>query len=327
MPSLLEQRRADTQERLDALRARLTRSSGLAAGKACVYATGSFGRSEASPCSDLDLFIVGRSNGKERILSRLDEICIKAELIDATRSSGIPDFSGDGLYLQPYTVHDLVQTLGKPNDDSENTFTARLLLLLESRALVGPEVYAEAVDQVLAKYWVEYREHETDFIPAFLANDILRLWRTFCVNYEAGTEREPEEKKAKRKLKNYKLKHSRLLTCYSGIAFLLAIFVEYGTVRPLDAREMVRMSPTERLEWLGKKERFAGCRDTVAELLERYSRFLENTGGAESELISKFMDRDASRAFSIDVGAFGDLIWRLLREVGDENPFFRMLVV
>ena len=84
-------------------------------------------------------------------------------------------------------------------------------------------------------------------MPAFLTNDILRLWRTFCVNYEAGTEREPEDKKAKGKLKNYKLKHSRMLTCYSAILWLLAIYAKKNSVSRDDAFAMTGMTPTERL--------------------------------------------------------------------------------
>jgi hypothetical protein len=71
-------------------------------------------------------------------------------------------------------------------------------------------------------------------VPAFLANDILRIWRTFCVNYEARTETEPAEKKAKRKLKNYKLEHSRLLTCYSA---LLRVFKDRTPMRSIAANE------------------------------------------------------------------------------------------
>ena len=85
-------------------------------------------------------------------------------------------------------------------------------------------------------------------MPTFLTNDILRLWRTFCVNYEARTERVPELEKAKGKLKNYKLKHSRLLTCYSAILYLIAIHYQNVSVHPSDAREMTELTPTQRLE-------------------------------------------------------------------------------
>jgi hypothetical protein len=46
------------------------------------------------------------------------------------------------------------------------------------------------------------------------------------------------------------LKHSRLLTCYSALLFLLAVFVEKQTVRPDDVKQMVSITPTERLELL-----------------------------------------------------------------------------
>jgi hypothetical protein len=55
---------------------------------------------------------------------------------------------------------------------------------------------------------------------------------SLCVTYEAGTKREPDEKKAKGKIKNYKLKHSRLLTCYSGLLYLLAVHNHRNTVFP-----------------------------------------------------------------------------------------------
>jgi predicted nucleotidyltransferase len=172
----------------------LKKADRIARGKACVYATGSFGRGEASKHSDLDLFILGRGDGKPGLdgkegsaLSRLDEILVKAELIEVTRQLKIPEFSGDGRWLVHYSLYDFTHTLGTPEDDVTNTFTARLLLLLESCPLVEDAVYKEVTNDVIAAYWRDYEDHKSAFMPAFLANDILRLWRTFCVNYEART--------------------------------------------------------------------------------------------------------------------------------------------
>jgi hypothetical protein len=152
----------------------------------------------------LDLFIVGLGSREKPTLPRLEEICIKADLIEATRVLDFPEFSGDGEYLVHYTKQELIDTLGKSDDDANNTFTARLLLLLESQPLLGDAIYKGAINDVIAACWRDYADHKNEFIPAFLTNDILRLWRTFCVNYEARTKTEPAEKKAKRKLKNYK---------------------------------------------------------------------------------------------------------------------------
>lgn len=100
----LAERRNTTDARIKDLLKQLQAAEQLAKGKACVYATGSFGRFEASVDSDLDLFIAGKKNGEPNqegkeasLLKRLDEICIKADLIDATRKLGFPEFSGDGV--------------------------------------------------------------------------------------------------------------------------------------------------------------------------------------------------------------------------------------
>ncbi len=130
----LLKRRQETKERIEKLRSELTRAAQLCGDAACVYMTGSFGRGEASAHSDLDLFIVGQGTREAPALSRLNQILVKADLIEANKKIGLPEFSGDGEYLTHHTVRELLDTLGKPEDDANNTFTARLLLLLRKRA-------------------------------------------------------------------------------------------------------------------------------------------------------------------------------------------------
>ena len=328
----LSDRRSQTAKRIETLRDKLRAAEILAAGKACVYATGSFGRFEASAHSDLDLFIVGKSDGNKghdgkSLLTRLDEICIKADLIEVTRQLGIPEFSGDGRYLVHYSVHDFTKTLGTQDDDVTNTFTARLLLLLESYPLLNETVYREVIEEVIAAYWRDYEDHKTDFMPAFLANDILRLWRTFCVNYEARTERVPDEEKAKGKLKNYKLKHSRLLTCYSALLYLLAVYGRQSSVAPLDALAMIRLTPTQRLEWLLAQSDLADAHAAIKKLLDQYEHFLQTTNAEEKELVSRFLDKNTSREYMNNAYKFGDFVFEVLNCIGKGNRFHRLLVV
>lgn len=132
MGELLETRREETTKRIERIRRELKQAETLCSKRACVFATGSFGRGEASQHSDLDLFIAGERPG----LSRLNQILVKADLIKVTCKLKLPPFSGDGAYLAHYTIDDLVKTLGKREDDVTNTFTARLLLILESRPLL-----------------------------------------------------------------------------------------------------------------------------------------------------------------------------------------------
>lgn len=330
----LARRRHETDLRLDELRKRLTAAEALAAGKACAYATGSFGRGEASAHSDLDIFILGKANGgrigtgkKGSLLNRLVEICIKAELIEVTRQLGIPEFSGDGRYLVHYSVREFTSTLGTPEDDVTNTFTARLLLLLESSPLLERHVYQEVIQEVIAAYWRDYEDHKGDFMPAFLANDILRLWRTFCVNYEARSTRKPAIEKAKGKLKNYKLKHSRLLTCYSGLLYLLGTYQERKSVSPGDAMKMIALTPTQRLEELRDQPRLAEAHATITAILDQYERFLETTNAEEHQLLDRFLDKDKSREYLTAASRFGDRIFDAMNLIGKGGPFHRLLVV
>jgi hypothetical protein len=327
-------RRFNTAERINSLRSKLATTETVLRGKACVYATGSSGRGEAGVHSDLDLFIVGRRKGEplpegetDHFLSQLDEICVKADLISATRQLGIPDLDGDGKFLSRHSVHGFTKELGTPNDDVTNTFTARLLLLLESCPLLEPHVYEQVIGGVIKAYWRDYDCRKSEFMPAFLANDILRLWRTFCVNYEARTERIPANEKAKGKLKNYKLKHSRLLTCYSALLFLLAKYRDAGTVHPSDATSMVYLSPTQRLEQLRESPCLAHIRVTIERLLEQYEKFLVTTSIGDKELVERFMNKEESQKYLKDAYDFGDLFFEAFDSLGQGNKFYRLLVV
>jgi len=153
----IERRKAYTTARVRALRGRLGDADELLGYDGCVYATGSFGRLEAGENSDLDLFIVGlneqrqnpetkklEATGESRV-SNLNAICIKADLIRSVSDLGLPEFDGDGKYLRHYSVDDLLNTLGKSEDDASNTLTARLLLTLESRCLLGQISYEKGL--------------------------------------------------------------------------------------------------------------------------------------------------------------------------------------
>lgn len=328
--SLLGERRLDSRKRLAGLRERLGASDVDLTGRACVYVTGSFGREEASQHSDLDLFIVGMTCGDteaRRAFPPLDEALLKADLVRAARDSGFPDFDRDGEFLVHHLLDDLVKTLGHPHDDAVNTFTARLLLLLESQALLEENVYNRVIKSVVDAYWVDFEGHEDSFLPAYLANDILRLWRTFCVNYEAFTRREPESERAKRRLKNYKLRHSRLLTCYSALAYLLEIYRQSSTVRPDDVLEMTRLTPTARLTWLVDRHGGSPTAERARQCIDLYEAFLRETDAPRSELIDRFQDREHRTRLGEAENRFGDEMFRLLTSIDSESRLFRLLVI
>jgi hypothetical protein len=67
-----------------------------------------------------------------------------------------------------HTTTDLTKRLGTPEDDTENTFTARMLLLLESTPIIGSDAYWKAVQTVVDAYWRNYSEHQNDYLPIIL---------------------------------------------------------------------------------------------------------------------------------------------------------------
>lgn len=105
LPSTIVQRRDRTDEKLQRLVRALQGCDAetIVGNYACVYATGSLGRGELSDRSDLDLFVL-RDRCQTPHLSNLDEIRLKARLIEVARRECYPEFSGDGKYIE---AHDL----------------------------------------------------------------------------------------------------------------------------------------------------------------------------------------------------------------------------
>jgi predicted nucleotidyltransferase len=333
MGKITESRMRFSDERFQSLRDSLEKAEEICGDKACVYATGSFGRREASAHSDIDLFIVSLSDAdkEDRIersrLSKLDEILLKAELIRASQKLEFPPFSKDGRFLELHTAKKLIRSTGNQYDDAENTFTARLLLLLESKPLVGAAVHAKVIDDVIARYWREFADHYDQFMPTFLANDILRYWRTLCLNYEANTSEETQRDRAKRKLKNYKLKHSRMLTCYSAVLYLLFMYGKNATVTPPDAQTMVSLTPTARVEFAANELNGTEPAAYIHDFLGKYERFLDVTSASEEDLIKLFSEDAEAHKLRDEQSKFGDLAYTILYSIGHKNPLYRRLVI
>lgn len=329
IPAVLIESRSRTEKKFAALLAGLEKSGApeiVASHATCVYATGSLGRGEMSERSDLDIFIL-RNGSSPAPLNNLDEIRLKARLVEVAREQHYPDFSGDGKYVKAHDVNnDLVGKLGTSEDDYANVFTARMLLILESRYILGPEAYKEAIKAVVAVYWRDYAQNSRNFLPVFLMNDILRFWKTLCLNYEERTGSEKDTKAGKRRLQNYKLKHSRLLTCYSAIIFMQAVANrDNGTVSPEVVMQMISESPTKRLEFVADQLPLA--REAVQKILDNYARFLVVCDAEKDELEEKFARSDFKRERFAEARQFGDDVFALLHLLGEGTPLLRYLVV
>lgn len=297
----------------------------------CIYTTGSFGRSDACTFSDLDVFIVALEENVTglRRLSRLEEIELLASIVHVNRELKLPDLDGDGGFLKVHPLSDYLIGLGKPSDDADNTFTGRLLLLLESKAIFGERSYGHIRRECVERYWTDFHDHAENFLPAFLINDILRFWRTLCVNYEAGATPNP----AKRRAKNYKLKFSRLLTCYSAIVGMQGEFQLKKTVSADQAISILDQTPLERLSALGNT--FGGdVATSVRTLGNMYNSFLNETDCSKEELYAKMSDPEYYRVSLKGARAFGDTMFELMQHLsllsGEEQEgrrFFRYITI
>lgn len=327
----INERRIFTQNKELKLKCNFINAEEIIANKACVYATGSFGRLEANIHSDLDLFIVGKTKNNDNNkseLSHLDEILLKAELIKAIRIQNIPDFDGDGKYLHHYTVNNFTDNIGRNDDDYSNTMTARLLLFLESKPLIGKDIYHQIINDVVSAYWRDYAFNQENFIPAYLTNDILRLWRTFCVNYESKKKFNAASHKYENKIKNYKLKHSRMITCFSSIIYLIGIYSLHQKVTPVDAFEMTQISPIERIQWLTKQDEFKSLHESAHQLISLYEKFLDRTN-CDKETLSRNFQQNNDQ-WMRESYLFGDKMHEVLTVLGNitpKNRLYRLLIV
>ncbi len=329
----LSERGVASQARLTAFREgfarHLERAPELLGEHTTVYATGSGGRRELSPHSDLDVFLLRRG----RPASTLDSVEIQAAVVRTLREVGFPPPSRDGEFLRMHTAERLVANIGKPEDDAENTFTARMLLLLESRPLAGEAAYDAAVSAVIDAYWRNADYHPHDYLPIVLVNDIVRYWRILLLNYESkNTERLrelPQELvKADLRLRSYKLRFSRCMTCYSFLLALLSASRRRGHVGAAEVRQLVAESPTDRLDRIeSDASDDAEARSLVARLRDSYADFLERTGQSKATLDTLFADPAYRRARLAEGDAFGDLVFALVLRLGVENRLFRYMVV
>lgn len=314
--------------RLKELAAALDPVAHLLENRLCVYATGSYGRLEAGFASDIDLFFLDDAADPTQPFPFTQFILVSARLIEATKQMGFPRFSGDGRYLEVQPVSQMEKVLGSPDDDSVNAFTARMLLLLESRPLRDEALYEKLLRRIIGFYYRDFQDHRDDFVPVFLVNDILRFWRTLTLNYEHHrlklgtlTGDELATKKADSALKNYKLKMSRLSTCFSMVAHLSSASVP---VRSDAVYRLCRLTPQERLSALSNHS--DESRELVAELQERYGRFLKRVQG-DPERVLVYFAADKNRRLALDeAAAYGATFFKLLEAITPPERF-RFLVI
>jgi predicted nucleotidyltransferase len=314
---LLQRRRAFCEERLAALTERVSKIKELASEPALsIYVTGSYGRLEARAESDLDLFFVSKATAP---IDRITKTLLDAELIHITQRLEFPPFSNDAQYLEIHLLNEMLDKLGGPEDDFKNFFTARMLLLLESRPIFGEANYKLILEQIIDSYFRDFHDHTGDFKPLFLVNDVLRFWKTMCLNYENKRNRDQDRaNKNKHHLKNLKLKFSRLLICFSTIIPLFAS-------RTSSREEVLRLTEISPLQRLANVVKTDEQKQLYNQLVELYEFFLEVT--SKPDIIDWLGVRENRRSSFPRADEFGNTMFKLLRASLKSADDIRFLII
>lgn len=148
------------------------------------------------------------------------------------------------------------------------------------------------------------------------------------MNYESkrGGSGYSEEQKTKQKVKNFKLKFSRMTTCFASIASICSYKIP---IKEEQIIEQIRLTPHQRLESI--LTRIPQAEDAVQEILNLYAFFLEKTGLPVDKLDSHFSDKQKRTDMFRMANEYGASMYRLLQvldECQEDNfKFLRYLVI
>src|SRR5664280_3772 len=191
---------------------------------------GSWGRSEVTSGSDDDFMLLVQGDARLDVRPSLAEV---KTVLD--RAPG-----DQGIFGEPVSSRRIIEKIGL-EDDSNSNLSRRMLFLLESCYATREDIYDLVREELLDRYLDQSVKHYRP--PRFLLNDVVRYWRTMCVDF-AGKERAGPEKWG---LRNAKLRTARKVLFAGG---LLPVF-QCATLRademPAFLCASLAMPPVDRI--------------------------------------------------------------------------------
>ena len=200
---------------------------------------GSWARGELTAGSDNDWAILtpaGRS--AEPDVEDVAAACRERFNRDA-KAPGAQDIFG-----VPFDWPKLADEIGLNEDDNTN-LTRRRLTLLESVAIMGTardECWRAILDRYLR--WGVKDHHP----PRFLLNDIIRYWRTICVDFE-GKHKTSGGEDPKWVMRNAKLRTSRKVLFAGGLLPVLFCRLRELEEIPAFLTRQLAARPVDRIAW------------------------------------------------------------------------------
>jgi hypothetical protein len=236
---------------------------------ATLAVAGSLGRMDAAPdVSDCDLLVVL----SDAALKNENEAQATYERVwDILMPLNLKPPKPTGTFSKPTSIEQLCdkKNIGAADEDMRS-FAKRLLLLLETQPVYKPDGYQKVVDAVVNSYAEEYVAKDPRKEWGFLINDLIRYFRSLCVNYQWDFENEH----GKWPLRNIKLRHSRLIM-YGGLLMLLGQCSRERQDKVAWLKKHLTLTPLERIAVVYSANqdtnffRLAGFYDTFLGMLSK----------------------------------------------------------
>ncbi len=309
----IQQRMVNSEQKLRAVRKEISKRLTHDQKDHNIFCCGSLGRGDFGECSDLDIFIFSKKGEGER--TRLRDIELLSELISVNKELNFPEFSNDGMFLKILSFPEMEKTIGHPKDDEKNLFTSRMLMLLESKPLFNDSLYDSQLSEIIGFYFRD-NINRSSFKPLFLLNDILRFWRTLCLNYEIVR---IDETKPFRK-KNINLKFSRMLTVFSTILPIIS----KDQCSKEDVLRLCKKNPLERLavglDDMGSSELLDG----FGEFLNHYEFFLDKKENMSNKIDIEPTEKEEINEVAIK---FSEFLYTCLSHCKIQKEYRKYLVL
>jgi len=168
--------------------------------------------------------------------------------------------SQGGAFNSTLKLGDLAKNIGGDKDVNSH-ITKRILFLTEGLAVNNVKLYKKQRDELIDRYVArKISDHQ---LGMFLLNDLIRYYRTVCVDFEFKT----VEDNKPWGIRNIKLIFSRKLLYFGGILIAAEMAQRSYKEKVEIFRNLCMLPPLERIRTV--------CGSNADRAIKEYSRFLE----------------------------------------------------
>jgi predicted nucleotidyltransferase len=194
---------------------------------------GSYARQEASLESDLDFYIVAKPEFRKNAEDKL--AIITNTLTETIKPPGVA-----GPFGSVHSSDEMQRNIGG-DEDGNKKFTVRMLFLTEGEWLSNKDIFHETRKDLVQQYLRQPIRPQQ--LGRFFLNDVIRYYRTICVDFENKT----GERKKEWGPRNIKLVFSRKLLYFSSIIVAAEIAGLQHDDKILKMIELLNMTPLKRI--------------------------------------------------------------------------------